>query len=216
MNIKDYKTSIAKTITSIALLWLAFWSPLGCSRAILPQPMRVEQRQLNGGIKLDNPRSVSDLLDDYGFGQSGQKEALEFLMQQVGILKDKLIDFFPKRDNTDDLFKDIVAFVDKTQVYFVKRTGIQERWDVKSEDQKLSENEHKEMLAALNRLGIIKEKMPTSAEADILCVLGATMPAMEYRLEYAKKLLLDVGLNVKYLVLAAGARPAIDRDAPKK
>ncbi|HXW53486.1 MAG TPA: hypothetical protein VEL47_05220 [Myxococcota bacterium] len=152
------------------------------------------------------PTSLSQLLSAYGIDTPERKAALELLMRQSGILQPgaSFDDLFPKRSHTDDVFKDLLSFIQLTQERFTVRTGKQERWEV--ERPPWMDANPEALRSALDQLGMIKEVGPRLRDVDVLVILGARFSTMEERLNYASRLYTKSLIKPTQLVLLAGER----------
>lgn len=158
-------------------------------------------------IKKSYP-SIYQILGDFGFKTIEQKAAIESLLKASSILEkeESLINKLAPRSNFNDFAFDLLNFVKQTQEKFVIRKATQERWEVNGSEwmDKISiDNSH---------LQVIEEIKPNIRKADILCILGSTMPNMIKRLNYAT-LLIEEGLEIKEVILLSGERyanPKID------
>ncbi|MFN7039380.1 MAG: hypothetical protein ACK4OM_07445 [Alphaproteobacteria bacterium] len=150
--------------------------------------------------------SVYDLLEDYGYSNESQKKSLEYLMRQANIIPETqtLAKYFPARANHNDLLKDILKFVKETQKSFTIRSAAQERWEVQG--LKWMKKNTEQNIMALKDLGFINKISPNIKNPDAICILGATMPSMERRIDYVKELLTDKKLQTQNIILLAGER----------
>src|ERR1700722_18858242 len=108
-----------------------------------------------------HPNSLWEILDYYGFNSPVQKKSLEFLMKKADIIKptETFTTLFPKRDNVNLLFKDVLNFVELTQQHFTVRSGAQERWEV--QPAKWMEKDQPEILNALTNLKLTEAIIPS-------------------------------------------------------
>ena len=99
---------------------------------------------------------------------------------------------------------DILNFVKSTQDKFVNRKNGKERWestDLIWINEKNRNNIYNNMLT----LGFFNKVSPKNSKYDAICILGATIPAMENRLKYAEELV-NEGVHARYIVLLTGER----------
>lgn len=152
------------------------------------------------------PQSLSDILYFYDIKTAKQKNALELLMKKANILKttESLDEAYPKRPNKNELFDDLLKFLQFTQQHFTIRKGNQERWEVNSSD--WMKRDQAEILAAIQELGVTKAVTPINSRPDVICVLGARTSTMENRLAYTAELYNKKKLQAKHLVLLVGER----------
>lgn len=149
--------------------------------------------------------NINTALDSYGFKTPTQKEALRFLMQKSGVKNtDTFFNTSPVTSNV--LSKTILEFVKETQDKFTIRTGVQERWDIKTSAWMQDTAEQPEILEALERLNMIDAVAPTFKERDVICILGGSKILMVSRLDYASDLFVGNKLPSSRLVLLAGER----------
>ena len=118
--------------------------------------------------------SLWNVLDYYGFNEPQQKQSLELIMKKAGIIKpnETFMSLFPKRDNSDQLFQDVLHFVELTQKHFTIRSGAQERWEVQPTAWMIDNKD--EILLALENLNITNSVTPTFLNPDLTGVLGAS------------------------------------------
>lgn len=147
--------------------------------------------------------SIYQILGDFGFKTIEQKTAIKNLLKASSILgkEESLINKLPPRSDFNDFVFDLLSFVKETQEKFVIRKANQERWEVNG-----SEWMNKVSIDNLH-LQVIEEIKPNTRRADILCILGSTMPNMLKRLNYAR-LLIEKGLEIKEVILLSGERYA--------
>ena len=150
--------------------------------------------------------SLYKVLDDYGYGTDSQKQALDYLLAEAGILAEgqSFQERFPDRDNCTDFQRDMLEFIHLTQERFTIRKGTQERWEIKASE--WMEKDKAQNIKAIKALGFVEEVLPTADETDMICILGGTLTSMKSRLAYAEKLIDQGNLKAKYLVLLAGER----------
>lgn len=151
--------------------------------------------------------SVYEALDKYGFSSLQQKQALENLLRDASILE-TIENRFPSSSSFNQFAQDILDLVKYTQDRFVIRKGTQERWHVNGLDWMNYNQTGKYEL--LKTLDMIHELAPQKSETDILCILGSTSPTMKGRINFASSLVKN-GLKVKFVVLSAGERYAIEK-----
>ena len=149
--------------------------------------------------------SLWNVLDYYGFNEPQQKQSLELIMKKAGIIKpnETFMSLFPKRDNSDQLFQDVLHFVELTQKHFTIRSGAQERWEVQPTAWMIDNKD--EILLALENLNITNSVTPTFLNPDLTGVLGARMTAMVSRFRYLDELC-NSQLKIKFLALVTGER----------
>ncbi len=167
---------------------------------------------MNSSLSNNITFSLYQAMNKFGFSSNQQKNALEILLKESSILEvnESFIDKFPPRNSFNEFALDMLTLVKQTQERFVIRKATQERWEVSGAEwmQKITINK----AALLNSLNVIKEIKPTVKKADILCILGSTMPSMMRRLDYAT-LLIEQGLEIKKIILLSGERyanPSVD------
>lgn len=151
------------------------------------------------------PLSLWNALDAYGFKEIEQKQAIEFLLEKAGVPDaEKLLKSEVK--TPDELFANIIKFVEETQKHFTIRTGVQERWEVEATEWMKLKSDQQAILLALSTLGITKAVMPEFTDRDAISILGATYSRMKLRLDFAGNLYAEKKLPAKILVLLAGER----------
>ncbi len=156
-------------------------------------------------MSINYPCNLYKLLDLYGFKSSTQKDALQFLMKESGILEtDNLLD--KKTNDSEELRKVILHFVGLTQRHFTIRTNTEERWDIEISDWMKRTDNHTKILDALVTLGLVDAILPSLKHRDVICILGADKTAMVSRLDYAAHLFHRGSLPAKTLLLLAGER----------
>jgi hypothetical protein len=142
------------------------------------------------------------MLNCYGFNTPEQKKAFEDLFLHSFIIPPHKTwhEAFPLRETRNLLAKDITRMIKATQT----RTGNQERWETPSQ-QWMDEHKHK-IIPCLTTLGFVNAIEPTTMPKEtVICVLGATLPTIQKRLDFLKNLI-DRGLQPKTIVLLGGER----------
>lgn len=149
--------------------------------------------------------SLSELLKNYRFESTVQKEAVQDLFQKSGVIPAGKTwdDVFPKRSNKLELVQDVLTMVQETQAKFTLRKGIQERWQVSPLEWMAQEPE--KIMKNLEMLGFVKEIVPQQKTVDAICILGATLPTMEKRITYVNQLI-QAGIQANAIILLAGER----------
>lgn len=154
------------------------------------------------------PKAVAmrDVFDHYGYTKARQKEALEYLCQEAGVLApgQSLIDRFPARKEPGDLLKDSLEFIELTQKQFWLRKGTEERWEAKPKSWMLEKRP--KALDALRVLGVVEEISPKNQHPDVICVLGSPLKIMDERIGYIANLINHKKVSAQHLVLLAGER----------
>ena len=153
-------------------------------------------------------KSLSQALDLYGYKKPEEKKALEYLLQQAGIIASEktLSDRFPARSNQQEILGDILDLVQLTQTYLSLRSGNKERWEV-TPSVWMEQSDKKTILEKLKTLQVINSVYPTIKNPDAICILGSTFKSIKERLAYVSKLLSE-GIKTKQLILLVGERRA--------
>ena len=152
-----------------------------------------------------NATSLWSILDDYGFKQPAQKQALEFLLTKAGI-KDAEKILKADLKTPEEILTNLTWLVEQTQRHFTIRTGAQERWEVAATEWMKKPEDQQAILAALETLGLTTEVPPTLKHRDLIVIFGARNSIMKLRLKYAGDLFAEGKLDADKLVLLAGER----------
>ncbi len=153
-------------------------------------------------------QSLSQVLDLYEYKEPTEKKALEYLLQQAGIIapESTLETHFPTRHDEQELLNDILTLVQETQKHFTMRAGTKERWEVTPATW-MQPNNQTEIMTTLKRLKATDDVEPIIKHPDAICILGSTFKTMQTRLAYAQKLF-DNGVSTKQFILLVGERKA--------
>ena len=106
---------------------------------------------------------------------------------------------------------DILNFVKSTQEKLVNRKNGKERWD-STDLIWINEKNRNSICNNMLALGFLNKVSPKNKNSkyDAICILGATMPAMESRIKYAEELV-EEGVDARYVVLLTGERYLNDK-----
>ncbi len=133
------------------------------------------------------PTNLDAVMQLYGWEQPQQRQALRFLIKEAGITKDDHI-FDEVVQDEQELASKMLWLVSNTQQQFTKRTGSQERWEVKTSDWMQNPKSQAAILQALNTLDMLSEVTPKTHDPDAVCILGASKGVMQKRFDYADRL----------------------------
>lgn len=163
---------------------------------------------LNGlSVTAAHATTMTDLLAHIGIQSSKQCHALAFILRQVGIAW-ACDPMHPSTDAEKDVVKEAIAFVDRTQNTLVRRSNGQERWQVQPPpwSEALATPE---IHQAMRELGLVEAIVPMAQSADVLAILGATLPTMLERLVFAE-VLMRHGFSAQKMLLVTGVRKATE------